>query len=206
MTEKESSGHILPGQQAYSRRSTGRSDMVGIRWVQPKAGLYRKPRPNTGKPPNEYEIAIYNSNVTVSTVFWDWRHKVLTLYLSLMTAIGAIVAWLYPKSSHQVYLGLPLVAASGISVMAYWWEKRVRGILDMSIESCAMMEERWCSDGRVKAQNPDDRRRLSAYTRLHAGTKKGEARIFSRTFPILFGALGVGSLVLACLIFANGGT
>jgi hypothetical protein len=179
--------------------------MVGIRWLQPRAGLSRQPRPSTDKPPNEYEIAIYNSNVTVSTVFWDWRHKVLTLYLSLMTAIGAIVAWLYPKSPHQVYLGLPLVAASGISVMAYWWEQRVRGIIDMSIESCAMMEKRWCSDGRVKVQNPDDRRRLSAYTILHTAKEQKETRVFSTTFPILFGVLGAGSLVLACLIFANGG-
>ncbi len=179
--------------------------MMGIRWLQPKAGLYRRPLPSTGKPPNEYEIAIYNSNVTVSTIFWDWRHKVLTLYLSLITAVGAIVAWLYNKNPHQPYLGLPLVAASGISVMAYWWERRVRDILDMSIESCASMEERWRLDGRVKVQHPDDLSHLSAYTRMHTAKKRGETRIFSTTFPILFGVLGVGSLVLACLIFANAG-
>jgi heme A synthase len=61
---------------------------------------------------NEYKIAIYNSNVTVSTTFWDWRHRVLTLYLSIVTAAGGIVAWLYQKDLHQAYVGLPLVFAS----------------------------------------------------------------------------------------------
>lgn len=59
-------------------------------------GLQSRPTPsgrrklNAATPPNEHEIAIYNSNITVSTVFWDWRHKALTLYLSLITAIGRL--------------------------------------------------------------------------------------------------------------------
>jgi hypothetical protein len=130
---------------------------------------------------------------------------VLSLYLSLMTAVGAIVAWLYQKSPHQAYIGLPLVAASGISIMAYWWERRVREIVDISIESCATMEEQWCFDGRVKAQDPGSPSLASAYTILHTAKERGQTRTFSTSIPLLFGVLGVGSLVLARLIFANAG-
>lgn len=181
--------------------------MVGNRWLQPRVDPYKRHLPMPQKPLNEYEIAIYNSNVTVSTTFWDWRHRVLTLYLSIVTAVGGIVAWLYQKDPHQAYVGLPLVFASGISLMAYWWELRVRQIIDMSIESCATIEEQWCLDGRVKPrvkpQHPDSIGIPSAYTMLNSSRKRGETRVFSTTIPWLFGVLGVGSLVLACLIFAN---
>jgi hypothetical protein len=54
------------------------------------------------KPLNKYEIALYNSNVTVSTTFWDWRHRVLTVYLSIVTAIGSIVVALPERPSPGV--------------------------------------------------------------------------------------------------------
>jgi hypothetical protein len=174
--------------------------MIGNRGVSSRTVLYRRPNISASRSTNEYELAIYNSNVTVSNTFWDWRHKTLTLYLSLMTAIGAIVAWLYQKSPHEPYLGLPLVAASGISYIAYRWERRVREIIDMSVGSCAHMEERWCAEGRVGKSGS-----LSAFTMLNTQSMQGKVRTFSTTIPILFGVLGVGSLVLACLIFANAG-
>jgi hypothetical protein len=91
--------------------------------------------------------------------------------------------------------------------MTYWWELRVRQIIDMSIESCATIEEEWCLDGRVKPrvepQHPDSIGIPSAYMMLHSSKKRGETRVFSTTISWLFGLLGVGSLVLACLIFAN---
>lgn len=68
------------------------------------------------------------------------------------------------------------------------------------------MEDRWCFDGKVNAQHPGNLSLLSAYTMLHTAKVGGKTRIFSTTIPILFGVFGVGSLVLACLIFANAGT
>ena len=179
--------------------------MIGNRLPKWSVGPHWRRQSMPGRSPNEYEIAIYNSNATISITFWDWRHKVLTLYLSIITAVGGIVGWLYQKSPHEAYVGLPLVFASGISLMAYWWERRVRQIIDMSIESCATMEERWLLDGRVEPQHPGSPGILSAYSMLHSANKRGETRIFSTTIPVLFGVLGVGSLILACLIFARVG-
>lgn len=179
--------------------------MIGNRLLQSGAGRYKRRSPVPGNTPNEYEIAIYNSNAAISTTFWDWRHKVLTLYLSIVTAVGGIVAWLYQRSPHEAYIGLPLVFTSGISLMAYLWERRVRQLIDMSIESCATMEELWRSDRRFESQHLGSSGVISAYTALYSATKRGETRIFSTTIPVLFGVIGVSSLILACLIFANSG-
>lgn len=177
--------------------------MVGDRGLQSRATPSGRRKFSAATPQNEHEIAIYNSNVTVSTAFWDWRHKALTLYLSLITAIGGIVAWLYPKSPHQPYVGLPLIAASGISYIAYRWDRRIREIIDMSVESCANMEEHWCAEGGI--EELDNRKILSVFTMLQNQNLTGKGRTFSRTIPVLFGAIGVGSLILACLIFTTSG-
>jgi hypothetical protein len=193
----------------YVKEEAGSADELRynnvLRGRSQGSSLRRNPRlrdpANKDGSANEYEIAIYNSNVAVTRTFWNWRHRVLTLYLSLITAIGAIIAWLAQQTTDQKYLCLPLIAASGISLIAFFWEQRVREIIGLAIKSCAETEQRWQADNYLAAGR-DGSSINSTYSIMYSSRQAGHVGVFSVTIPILFGVIGGVSLVLACLIFA----
>lgn len=130
------------------------------------------------------------------TTFSDWRHKLLTLYLSLITAISAGTAWMYDHPSLRSWAGVPLLSAGILGAPFFLWERRVGRVTNAASYLCSSLEPKVlnCPNG------PNLRKELKLDTpKLESGREYNSAfdyiarsrHVFGGTMPLLFGTLSL---------------
>jgi heme A synthase len=62
---------------------------------------------------------LYAENAKVATQFWEWRHKVLTLYFTAITAVAIMTAWMYQRNELRRWIVLPLILAAAFHILSH---------------------------------------------------------------------------------------
>ncbi len=64
-------------------------------------------------------LALYTENGEVARAFWEWRHKVISLYLLSVAAVFIFAAWLFEHAEARRFLPMPFVIGAFVmSVLA----------------------------------------------------------------------------------------
>jgi hypothetical protein len=76
------------------------------------------------------EEKLYEENAKVAAIFWEWRHKIMTHFLTGMAAITALVGWLYKQNGFSAWLCTPLLLGAALSHVSYLLDERNKKILE----------------------------------------------------------------------------
>src|SRR5437016_2050202 len=66
---------------------------------------------------------LYQENAKVAAIFWEWRHKVMTQFLTGIGAIFVVAGWLYQQPKLARFLSVPFflgVVLSTVSLILDW--------------------------------------------------------------------------------------
>jgi cytochrome bd-type quinol oxidase subunit 1 len=66
---------------------------------------------------------LYQENAKVTAIFWEWRHKVMTHFLTGIGAIFVVAGWLYQQPKLGRFLSVPFlfgVVISTVSLILDW--------------------------------------------------------------------------------------
>ncbi len=63
----------------------------------------------------EHLMAMYSENAEVARVFFEWRHKVISLYLFAVGAIFFFAGWLYDHSEFRKFVFLSFLLGALVS-------------------------------------------------------------------------------------------
>jgi hypothetical protein len=71
---------------------------------------------------------IYTENAKVAAIFWEWRHKTLTLFFTGMAGVAVAAAWTLHNHPGRL-VAVPLGVGAGLAVVAFGLNRRSHYIL-----------------------------------------------------------------------------
>lgn len=72
---------------------------------------------------------LYQENAKVTAIFWEWRHKVMTNFLTGIGAIFVVAGWLYQQSKLGWFLSVPFFLGIVLSTVSLILDRRNGEIL-----------------------------------------------------------------------------
>jgi hypothetical protein len=89
---------------------------------------------------------LYQENARVASIFWDWRHKLLTFFFTAVGGLSIATAWAYThveQSWRFLAAALPLSGVVVIGTGCIALERRNKDILDRVYKVGAEIEKQW---------------------------------------------------------------
>ena len=71
---------------------------------------------------------LYQENAKVAAIFWEWRNKIMTYFLTAISSLTVVASWLYQQYPGR-YISAPLLLGSTLSFALYLLDKRNEEIL-----------------------------------------------------------------------------
>lgn len=84
-------------------------------------------------------LKLYEENGKVAAVFWEWRHKIISLAALTLGGVVGIAAWLYERDMRWAVC-IPLLAGSLSYSMCWRLDRRVATVLDRTYRHGARLE------------------------------------------------------------------
>jgi hypothetical protein len=76
------------------------------------------------------EERIYEENAKVAATFWEWRHKIMTHFFTVLAAVFALTGWFYQQSGViRIWHCSPLILGAIFSLVSYFFDKRNQRVL-----------------------------------------------------------------------------
>jgi hypothetical protein len=72
---------------------------------------------------------LYQENVKIAAIFWEWRHKLITQFVTAMTAIMFVSAWFYERPSLRTWTFSPFLLGAILSMIFLLLEKLNNNVL-----------------------------------------------------------------------------
>lgn len=140
---------------------------------------------------NSTEV-LYKENTKVAQVFWEWRHKVITAYVTGFSGVLFVAGWLLEsKNGFWWSATIPFVLGIFFTLACYRLDRSIVNILEGCYQVGADLERRLLSDAKGIYQYLRDRQPPVRFA--------GIFLLVYRSAGVLLFLLGVLVLVYACL-------
>lgn len=109
------------------------------------------------KLPYEPELlkTLYEENAKVSSVFWEWRHKLMTIFLSAVGALLIVAGWLYDRGA-GAWTAVPIASGALVAFHCIRLESRNHAILGDSYRVGAAIEAKLAGREEAPAATTSD--------------------------------------------------
>jgi hypothetical protein len=83
---------------------------------------------------------LYEQNMTVATVFWEWRHKVMTFSFAVIAALLGLAGWIDSHDLGRIATAAPFLLAGVVAAVCLLFTVRSKEILNHAYRSGAHLE------------------------------------------------------------------
>ncbi|PYS30032.1 MAG: hypothetical protein DMF75_16470 [Acidobacteria bacterium] len=97
---------------------------------------------------DRYDL-IYKENAKIVAIFWEWRHKELTIFFAGMAGLFALSSWLYQNQRPELHglFGAPFIIGVAFCIVSLLLDIRNARILKDCYRIGQEIEKKWCDRG-----------------------------------------------------------
>jgi hypothetical protein len=148
------------------------------------------PRPDPaskdGTVSRESLATLYSATTDVAHAFYEWRHRVISLYLLAAGGIFVFAGWLHDKEGLRGFIWLPFVLGSALSCILALMDRVNSGVIAQCYKVAADLETELHPDsGGVFAALSRSIESRPTYSRILRIVYWGSAIVFALTAMVL---------------------
>ena len=122
---------------------------------------------------------LYSENAKVAAAFWEWRHKVMTRFFTVVAASVAIASWFYQRTELKPRIFVPFALAAIFSALSDIMDRVNTKILRECYRLGTTMEQKLSVDAGIFKAIQEMHYTRASYHRVLRVMYVGSAVIFS---------------------------
>ena len=107
---------------------------------------------NSGLRNDRFLTTLYTQNAETARVFWEWRHKVITIFFAAIGAVFILACWMNLQPLLRSYLWVPCLLGVVISLVAWLMEYTNTIVLSKCYELGDRLQKEFMENGGIFAR------------------------------------------------------
>lgn len=133
------------------------------------------------------EPAVYSEIASVARVFWEWRHRVISLYLFTVGAVFVLAGWIYEHPYDRRMVALPFALGAAVMVLLAAMDHINAGVLDACYSAGYFIENYSGFDAIYSALHRRSQTKVLTYGRFLQRIYRGSAAaLFTLSLAFVF--------------------